>query len=119
MANEERVVVKVVPEKLFHSGRKVYVTRVKLLGLTAYADSEEESWGKLKKMFGVLVRVLRREGTLEARLNASGLDWCPESKYTGPPIIEECNKVENTVYNSLREDNPNNSWELAGELVVA
>lgn len=116
MVSEERVVVKVVPEKLFNSGEKVYVTRVKQLGLTAYADSDEESWDKLKQMFRALVSVLRDEGALEARLNASGLEWCPESKYKGSPIIEHCDDV----YNTSGEGNSGNLWErIEGELVVA
>jgi len=119
MAKTERVVVKVVPEKLFHSGQKVYVTRVRPLGLTAYASSEEESWVKLQQMFGAFVRVHRREGTLEKRLNASGLEWCPESEYKGTLPIKRIDKIEYATYTLVCEKAPDNSWKEAGQLVVA
>jgi hypothetical protein len=119
MAKKEKVVVRVVPETLFHSGQKVYVTRVRRLGLTAYANTEDESWAKLKGMFGAFVRVHRREGTLEERLNASGLEWCPESKYKGKLPIERIDKSQHTTYTLVCEKALGDSWKKAGQLVVA
>jgi hypothetical protein len=37
-----------------------FAARCKPLGLTAYGNTEEEVWGKLKQMYDILVNVTRK-----------------------------------------------------------
>lgn len=116
MATSEKVVVVVVPEKLSLDSPKLYASRIKALGLTAYGDTDKQSWDRLKQMFGVFVRTHRRVGDLEKLLNASGLDWCYESAYKGPLPIESIKKPQYVVSCRASQDV---LWKLEGEALAA
>lgn len=110
MPKEKSVVVAVPYKSLFHEGEKVWATRLRALGLTAYGDTSEESVRKVKKMFSAFVNTHRELGTLAERLDESGLFWCWESDYTGDmeaEWVEPCEKHQG------------NTWKTMGELVVA
>ena len=79
---EERVIVDVAPEVFLHE-EGMYAARIQPLGLTAYADSEQDAVAKLKVLFGALIATLRKAGILEECLNASGLEWCWEDGFVG------------------------------------
>lgn len=127
MANAERVVVKVVPVRLFNESKKLHAARITPLGLTAYAKTPGESWEKAKQMFGAFVRVHRKYGTLESRLNESHLEWCYESEYKGPLPVERIEKTSGKtsscasreVYTLLCDKVKDKLWKEAGELVLA
>jgi len=83
------VVVVVAPLECKHTvDGKVFVARIRALGLTAYGDNFDEAKTKLKKMFATWVGLHRKAGTLEVVLNRSKLTWCYESQYTGPQAYE-------------------------------
>lgn len=77
----DNIVVETTPVTLTLSDndREVYVARIPELGITAYADNPIKAQVKLQQMFESLVRVLGREGILEARLSKSGLPWCRDN----------------------------------------
>jgi len=75
----EGVVVSVTPDVFYHDKMGIFVARIPKLGLTAYGgETPETAIDKLERMFVSFVKVHTTLGTLEKRLNASGLEWFME-----------------------------------------
>jgi len=119
MATEEAVVVVVRPKTLYHQGKNMYAARIRQLGLTAYGDTSEESLQKVKQMFAALVKAHRKRGTLEERLERSGLDWCWASEYDEELPVEWVSSKDNgkQILSSVKIESQ--SWKAMGELAVA
>lgn len=109
MSKNEKVYVACPYETLFHTGKKVHATRLRVLGLTAYADTHEESVKKLKEMLNTFVKAHRKLGTLEERLNESGLYWCWQSEYKGSGKTQNAEGCEVQL---------SNTWKAMGELAI-
>jgi hypothetical protein len=88
MSTVETVVVFAPLERKSSFDKKVYCTRIRALGLTAYGDSWGASLKALKRMFATYAELHRKAGTLEARLKKSKLKWCYESQYDGSQPVE-------------------------------
>lgn len=83
MVKGERVLVHAPVECRQSTDKKVFVTRIRALGLTAYGSSREESRTKVKQMVATWVDAHRKRGTLEKALNRSKVNWWYESEYVG------------------------------------
>ncbi len=84
MVKKEEVVVVVAPLECKQTkDDKMFVARIRALGLTAYGDSLEEAKNKLKKMFATYTNLHCNAGTLEECLEKSKLQWWYESEYDG------------------------------------
>lgn len=119
MATEEAVVVVVRPKTLYHSGKDMYATRIRELGLTAYGDTCEESSQKVRQMFAALVKAHRKRGTLEERLERSGLDWCWSSEYDGELPVEWVSSKDNGKQILPCDKIEDRTWQVVGELALA
>jgi hypothetical protein len=115
---KEKVVVAVSLECKHTSNNKVFVTRIRKLGLTAYGTSNDESTHKVKRMFATYVQLHRKYGTLEKQLNKSGLQWWKESEYNGTRPVEVLN-ADGTIETRVPEIQDENSWQETRELVMA
>ncbi len=82
------VVVRASLERKLSYDKKIFCTRIRALGLTAYGSSWEDSLQAVKRMFATLAELHRRSGTLEEMLRNSKLEWCYESEYEGAEAIE-------------------------------
>ena len=83
MVKKEKVLVNALLERKQSVDGKLFVTRIRALGLTAYGTSWDESKAKLKKMFATWVGLHRKSGNLEKALNKSNVQWWYEKDYTG------------------------------------
>lgn len=120
MNNKERVVV-VAPLVCKHNlHRKVFVSQIPALGLTAYGDNTDEATQKLKRMFAAFVEAHRKYETLSEQLTKSGLRWYWESEYKGPGLkpaeVVSTKGSEGTIEPNSGHQN---TWEEMKELVVA
>ena len=88
MSTVKRVVVALPLERKNTTDNKVFCTRIRALGLTAYGRSFNESDASVKRMFMTYVGLHRKSGTLEDRLNKSQLQWSYESDYQGAKPFE-------------------------------
>ena len=89
MAYEGKVVVNIAPEYLHNEEEGIHAARIRPLGITAYGRSEEDAAEKIKRMFAAAVNAHRANGTLEAWLNQSGLEWNWFDKYEGGTPVED------------------------------
>ena len=88
MERKETVVVAVPLSCMSNADKTEYVSRIHVLGLTAYANSLDEAQRNVKRMFAKWVDLNRRSGTLEENLTKSGLTWYYESEYVGTSPYE-------------------------------
>lgn len=119
MTTEKAVVVVVQPETLFHTGKSIYATRVRELGLTAYGDTQEASAQKVRQMFVAFVKAHRKRGTLKKCLEESGLEWCWASEYHGKLPVEWVHSKDNGEQILPCEKTQARSWKAMGELARA
>lgn len=89
MAHEGKVVVNIAPEYLHNEEEGIHAARIRPLGITAYGRSEEDTAEKIKRMFAAAVNAHRANGTLEAWLNQSGLEWNWFDRYEGDKHVED------------------------------
>ena len=75
MRHEDKVVVLLTPQVLTHQSGQVVAARFRKLGLTAYAETEEEALERLRRMYATFVRHLRESGHLVQRLEQAGVRW--------------------------------------------
>ena len=61
-----------VEERPWPGRETSYAGRLKRIGLTGYGDTPEAAEERVKQMFGFLVRMLRKNGTLPVFLERSG-----------------------------------------------
>lgn len=69
-------------------GRPLYATRVRDLGLTAYASNPHDADVRVKQMFAAWAAVHRTSHTLEEALAHSKLEWHYQSEYSGSHCYE-------------------------------
>ena len=79
----DRVIVLLEPSFFRHEESGRFAARFSELGLTSFGETREESLDSLKRLFVTFVKVRRENGTLENFLNATGVEWYPESSF--PP----------------------------------
>jgi hypothetical protein len=99
METGERVLVHAPVECRQSTDKKVFVTRIRALGLTAYGNNWDESRTKLKQMFATWVGLHRKRGTLEKALNRTKVEWWYESAYDGAEpydVVTAGGKIEAT-----------------------
>ena len=88
MSEDRKVVVMVTPEFLHNEDMNLFAARIRPLGLTGYGESREAASVKIKRMFAAWVKGNRIVGTLEERLDASGLEWHWLDEYNGDKPVE-------------------------------
>ena len=120
MEKQQLVVVATPLERKHTRDNKIFVCRMRELGLTAYGNTPEEAETKVKRMFATWVGLNRESGTLESCLNESKLSWWHENNYDGATpyeviLVEGGVKVVNP-----KKKPPENMWVEEREgLVVA
>ncbi len=120
MATAEKVVVVMPVEYLHNQKTNMVAVRIPGLGLTAYGDKTEDAVRKVKLMFGTYVELHRKYGTLEKRLNRSGLMWCPANKYEGSKPVEVVTADGSVEYIKPKtQQNALPAWQETKELVMA
>jgi hypothetical protein len=70
-----KVVVKFTPMVLEHRSKRLFVARVKEIGLSAYGKTREDALTNLRDLFLRFVTDHRKAGTLSSVLEKSGLKW--------------------------------------------
>jgi hypothetical protein len=92
-----------------------FAARIRELGLSAYGPTHEEAKSKVKQMFAVYVAAHRKEGTLQKRLERSGLTWWWIKDYEGDV---ECVSPDGSVEILHCKPKRENSWFLVPELAL-
>ena len=72
---EPSVVVSIKCSVFKHVNDGVIAVRFAPFGLTAYGDTEEESFGEFKKLFNRFITGYRNKGKLADVLTRSAVDW--------------------------------------------
>ena len=77
----DRVIVLLEPSFYRDQENGRFAARFLQLGLTSFGETREEALESLKRLFVTFVRVRRENGTLEKFLDATEVEWYPESRY--------------------------------------
>ena len=119
MDKERRVVVFAHLEHKNTKDNKIFVARIRALGLTAYGDSREKAMHQLRKLFSTYVDLHRKEGTLVQRLYETNVRWCYEEDYDGnePVLMLSPDGEERFIHpkNSVKED----CWHSESRIALA
>jgi hypothetical protein len=117
MDTEKKVVAVLPLQHLYNPTKKVYATRIRALGVTAYGNSKEDSTKKANQMFAAFVALHRKYGTLQETLDQSKMNWCWENDYTGDVILMSPTGEEQVLHCKKQRTAP--AWQDMGELVLA
>jgi len=93
--------------------------RVRLMGVTAYGDTQDEAYHKVKRMVASVVRAHRSCGDLEKWLDTIQVKWWRESDYEGPLPVEDISSIEKDhwphISLTLNHPNGGNKWIEIGQ----
>ena len=119
MDKEQRVVVFANLERKQTTDNKMFVARIRALGLTAYGDNREHAMLQLRKLFSTYVDLHRKAGTLVERLNKSSIKWCYENEYDGsePVLMLAANGEERLI--QPKKPKKGECWQSESRMVVA
>jgi hypothetical protein len=119
MDKERRVVVFANLERKQTRDNKIFVARIRGLGLTAYGDSRDHAFFQLRKLFSTYIDLHRKAGTLEERLNKSKVKWCYEEEYDGdqPVLMLAANGEERVI--QPKTPKKGECWQSELKMVVA
>ncbi len=116
---QQSVVVFANLERKQTTDNKVFVARIRALGLTAYGDSRENAMLRLRKLFSTYVDLHRKEGTLVERLEKSKLTWCYEGEYDGnEPVLMLATDGEERLIQP-KKSKKGGYWQSESRMVVA
>ncbi len=117
--DEKELVVVVTPLERKHThDNKVFACRIRALGLTAYADTQEQADAKVKRMFATWVGLHRKSGTLESCLKRSKLSWWHGDEYDGTASYELILAEGGVRLVQPRKKPPEHIWEARREEMV-
>ena len=96
----ETIVALVQIEVIQNHSQGYIAGRILPLGLTGYGEDPEAAMRCVKRMFNAFVHAHREKGTLEDRMNRSGLEWYWLDQYpSDKPEYEDTNDVRDDIPN--------------------
>ena len=116
---QDRVVVMVAAQMFHNFETGTSSARVKPMGVTAYGDTQDEAYHKVKRMVASVVRAHRTCGDLGKWLDTSGVKWWWESDYEGPLPVEDISGIEKEhrprISGALNHPDGGSKWVEIGQ----